>query len=246
MKTIVFDLWGDWAHFKKFYTTASPLSFHFPPITALKGIVGAILGLGKEPPDERFYLSELEGLHCAVQIVRPIKTFRMGYNWIETKKAKYLSRIPEEKGRYQTIIEILKDPHYRIYVAHPDNESLMVKLGDLLNRHKSVYTPYLGISEHLANFRFMEETEATLEQGTAYVPIHSIISIENLQISGQLAVRIEEGHAYQRDRIPVAMNAERMVTRYESVIYEMNGQPISAIPIQYWKLTNGTNIHFFR
>ncbi|NOX36859.1 MAG: type I-B CRISPR-associated protein Cas5 [Calditrichaeota bacterium] len=246
MKTIVFDLWGDWAHFKKFYTTASPLSFHFPPITVLKGILGALLGYDKDPSGEQFYLNKLEGLFSAVQIVNPIKTSRMGYNWIETKKAKFLSRIPSEKGRYQTIIEVLKDPYYRIYVAHPENKPLMDRLKNLLIHHQCIYTPYLGISEHLANFRFVEETEATPTRGNDYTYIHSIISVENLQNNGQLAVQIEEGRAYQRDRIPVAMNAERMVTRYESVIYEMNGNPIKAKPIQYWKLGNGVNLHFFQ
>ncbi|RMG79026.1 MAG: type I-B CRISPR-associated protein Cas5, partial [Bacteroidetes bacterium] len=181
MKTIAFDLWGDWAHFKKFYTTASPLSFHFPPITALKGIIGAILGLGKEKSDDNYYIRELEGLFCAVQILRPIKTFRMGYNWIETKKAKYLSRIPSERGRYQTVIETIKDPCYRIYLAFPNNENLLLRLSNLLRDHQSIYTPFLGISEHLANFRFIDEFEAVQKQKDDYIFIHSVISINNLK-----------------------------------------------------------------
>ncbi len=245
MKTIIFDLWGDWAHFKKFYTTASPLSFHFPPITALKGIVGAILGLGKEKSAPNFYLRELEGLHCAIQILHPIKTFRMGYNWIETKKAKYLSRIPSEKGRYQTVIETIKEPGYRIYLAFPENESLLQKLSQLLQNHQSVYTPYLGISEHLANFNFVDELEAVHKTGSNFIPIHSIISVDNLESNGQLALKIQEGNAYQRDRIPISMNEDRMVTKYESVIYEMNGEPILAIPKFYWELNYGINLHFF-
>ncbi|MFB3896899.1 MAG: CRISPR-associated protein Cas5, partial [bacterium] len=31
MKILVFDIWGDLGHFRKFYTTTSPLSFSFPP-----------------------------------------------------------------------------------------------------------------------------------------------------------------------------------------------------------------------
>ncbi len=246
MKTIVFDVWGDWAHFKKFYTTASPITFHFPPITAVKGLVGAILGLGKEKSDDNFYIRVLDGLMCAVQIKCPIKTFRMGYNWIETKKAKFLSRIPSEKGRYQTVIETVKDPYYRIYLAFPEKESMLTELAGLLRKHKSIYTPYLGISEHLANFRFITETEAQRKQGKTFIPIHTVVSIDHLQGNGELAIQIQEGHAYQRDRIPVAMNAERMVTRYESVIYEMNGKPVFVIPREYWELPDGTNISFFQ
>jgi CRISPR-associated protein Cas5h len=48
VKVIVFDIWGDYGHFKKFHTTASPLTFSFPPPTAVIGIVAAILGIDKE------------------------------------------------------------------------------------------------------------------------------------------------------------------------------------------------------
>ncbi len=245
MKTLVFDLWGDWAHFKKFYTTASPLSFHFPPVTALKGLIGAILGLSKNPSDSRFYGRELQGLRCAVQLVNPVKTFRMGYNWIETKKAKYLSRIPSEKGRYQTIIETIKDPFYRIFVAFPENGELYSQLRHQLERHQTVFTPYLGISEHLANFRFVGEREAENVPAEEIIPLHSVIPIEEILRNGRPAVQIREGMAYQRDRIPVEMNSERMVTRYASVIYEMNGKAIDVQPQKYWRLNDGTHIYFF-
>ncbi len=246
MKTIVFDLWGDWAHFKKFYTTASPLSFHFPPITALKGIIGSILGLSKDKSEANFYLKELEGLYCAIQLMKPVKTFRIGSNWIETKKARYLSRIASEKGRYQTIIELIKDPFYRIYVAHPENNALFEKLAELLKEHKSIYTPYLGITEHIANFKFVEETIAHVRDTDAYTTIHSVISAENLKQDAGPAVQIQEGLAYQRDRIPVSMDEHRMVIRYESVLYEMKAFSVTVKPVQYWELENGSNIHFFR
>ncbi len=28
MKTLIFDIWGDFGHFKKFYTVSSPFLFH--------------------------------------------------------------------------------------------------------------------------------------------------------------------------------------------------------------------------
>lgn len=50
-KMLVFDVWGDYAHFRRFYTTTSPLSFPIPPRTALCGLIGAIIGLEKEGND---------------------------------------------------------------------------------------------------------------------------------------------------------------------------------------------------
>jgi CRISPR-associated protein Cas5h len=44
-KVLVFDIWSDYAHFRRGYTTTSPLTYPFPTRTALTGIVAAILGL---------------------------------------------------------------------------------------------------------------------------------------------------------------------------------------------------------
>jgi len=48
MKVLVFDLFGDFAHFRKYYTTTSPLTFSFPPPPTIAGILGAIYGASKE------------------------------------------------------------------------------------------------------------------------------------------------------------------------------------------------------
>jgi len=38
METLVFDVKGDLGHFRKFYTTSSPLTFSFPPPPTVRGI----------------------------------------------------------------------------------------------------------------------------------------------------------------------------------------------------------------
>ena len=48
MKVLVFDIYGDLAHFRKFYTTSSPLTFPFPPPSTIKGMLGAIIGVDKK------------------------------------------------------------------------------------------------------------------------------------------------------------------------------------------------------
>ncbi|WP_231717005.1 CRISPR-associated protein Cas5 [Desulfosarcina ovata] len=47
-RVLAFKLWGDYGHFRKYYTTTSPLTFEFPPPTSVVGIVSAIIGLDKE------------------------------------------------------------------------------------------------------------------------------------------------------------------------------------------------------
>ena len=48
MKCLVFDIKGDYGHFKKYYTTSSPLTFSIPPRTTVSGMIGALIGLDKE------------------------------------------------------------------------------------------------------------------------------------------------------------------------------------------------------
>lgn len=48
MKVLAFDIWADYAHFRKFYTTTSPLTFSFPPPPTIAGILGAIYGTEKK------------------------------------------------------------------------------------------------------------------------------------------------------------------------------------------------------
>ena len=48
MKIIVFDIKGKFAHFRKFYTNSSSLTYGIPPRTAICGILAAILGLERD------------------------------------------------------------------------------------------------------------------------------------------------------------------------------------------------------
>jgi CRISPR-associated protein Cas5h len=48
MKVLVFDVWGEFGHFRKHYTTTSPLTYSIPPRTAIAGMIAAIEGFGKD------------------------------------------------------------------------------------------------------------------------------------------------------------------------------------------------------
>ncbi len=158
MRIIKFDIWGDYGHFKKFYTTSSPLTFSIPPITAIYGIIGAILGYNKY---EYMDILTNKGIKVAVGIKEPIKKIRMGLNWIETKRAgQFFNAI---RQRTQIKVEFLKNPIYTLWIT--GNGELLDELWSFISNHKSFYTPYLGISECIANFGNPEEIE-----GRSYIP----------------------------------------------------------------------------
>lgn len=232
MKVLVFDVWGEFGHFRKHYTTTSPLTYSFPPRTAIAGMIGAITGLGKEEYLQYFSKDEAS---IAVKIINPVKKTRIAENLIDTKLAPMMSRI---KTRTQIRFEVLKDAKYRIYISHTSDE-LYNKLHQLLQEHKSVYTICLGLSEHIANFEFLGEMEAIRDETDSQVLIDSVIVEKEA-----LKIDFEEGKEYFSETIPIEMDSCREVQEYGKIMFERNAKKIHASVKNLWRLENGECIVF--
>lgn len=232
MRVLVFDIWGEFGHFRKQYTTTSPLTFSIPPRTSIAGMIGAIIGLGKDEYLQYFSKSDAS---IAVRIMRPIKKTRIAENLIDTKSADLMSRI---KNRTQIRFELLKDVKYRIYFSHT-SEEIYNKLYSLLKEHKSVYTLCLGLSEHIANYEFIGEIVGVSEFSDSEKEVHSIILEKEL-----LKINFEEEKEYFSETIPLEMIPEREVTEYGKVLFERNAKSIVANVKNLWRLENGEGIVF--
>lgn len=232
MKVLVFDVWGEFGHFRKHYTTTSPLTYSIPPRTAIAGMIGAIEGFGK---DEYLQHFSKENASIAVKISCPIKKTRIAENLIDTKIAPMMSRI---KTRTQIRFEVLKDVKYRIYFSH-SSEEVYTKLYSMLKEHKSVYTLCLGLSEHIANYEFIGEMEAVSEFSDSEREIHSVIPEKEL-----IKISFEDGKEYFSETIPIEMLPNREVTEYGKILFEKNAKCILANVNNLWRLENGEGIIF--
>lgn len=241
MKVLTFDIFADLAHFRKFYTTTSPLSFSFPPPPTVAGILGSIYGTDKR---NNQYLKLFNLNHCkiAIQILEPIRKIRMGLNLLETKGKNIKIPMSDKKHlRTQIRTEFIKNPKYRIYIYHQDS-NIMDQLCDRVKNHSPFFNVSLGLSQLLANFNFYGLFEAYLSSKNEVVEIITPITIQNL-ISESL--QFEPGKKYFKEKMPILMNPNRVVERYDHVIYEPEGKSILAQVKQYFVLENGTNICFF-
>ncbi|PUU90625.1 CRISPR-associated protein, Cas5h family [Halanaerobium congolense] len=236
-KALVFDIWADYAHFKKYYTTTSPLTFSIPPKTTLYGIVSAILGFSKEE-----YLEYFQEGQCkiAVQIKNPVKKTRINLNLIDTKKAALMAQI---ETRTQIKTEFLKDAKYRIYFMH-QNENLYNDLKEKLKNHKSVYSISLGLSENLANFKYIEEIELKKITENSWQKINTVIRIDKENISKGDIDFSQSNREYFSDKIAVEMKSDRTVTDYAKVLFERSGRSIKANVNQYYKDSNNNSLLF--
>jgi CRISPR-associated protein Cas5h len=239
MKVLVFDLWGDYGHFRKFYTTSSPLTFSFPPPPTIAGILGAVHGSGKDD-----YLRVFSPQKCrlALSIVSPAKKVRMGINHINTKDGFWQPvRKKNHEPRTQIRTEFLKDPCFRIYMAHSD-ESVFNDLCQAVKRHRCVFSVSLGLSELLAGFRFVGICEGEEIRDGASAELLTPVTASNLLDDG---LEIESGRKYFSEKMPIKMNPERVIEDYDNVIYEPDGKAIKAKVKSRFRLDNGGTIAFF-
>lgn len=238
-KCLVFEIRGDWAHFRKIYTTSSPLTYSIPPRTAVAGLIAAILGLDKENYYDYF---SKEKADIAIGIVNPIKKFRIGLNFINTKTAKMFARIKE---RTQVKQEIIKNPHYRIYFSHKDGD-IYKKLRGYLEQSRSVYTPYLGISEYIAWVDYIGEYPIQEIGGFGEIPIHSVIPFhEKFQINFDVSEGEQVGE-YFKEILPNDFESgnKRVVKEFTRVLFERRGKAIRCTPNRFWQVNKGENIIF--
>jgi len=234
-KILAFDVWADYAHFRKFYTTTSPLTFSFPPRTALCGLIAAIVGLEKEENEYLKYFP-FEEAFIGVRILKPIKKVMIAQNLIHTKDAKGPGMNLITK-RTQIRFEFLKWPMFRIYFAYAGKEEKLKNLKQYLIEHKSVYTPVLGLSENIADFKFTGEYDYESKQCSDYVPIQSVIPLG--QVSDDYGTNFDYDAEYFSERHALILSTERVVTKYDDILFERNGRPIEIkLKGNYFELRN--------
>ncbi len=142
---ISFVLCGFMAHFRKFYTNTSALTYPFPPRTTLMGLIAGLLGYRKDE-----YYSELnsENLWLSVRMLTYVRIRTYTVNYLFTKEKKLYENA---KGTQIPVGLVLPSPtariiKYKIYVSTPLKE-LWKKLEKVFLNKTFHWPPYLGITE---------------------------------------------------------------------------------------------------
>ncbi|OED29880.1 type I-B CRISPR-associated protein Cas5b [Methanosphaera sp. WGK6] len=227
MNLVVFDVWGDYAYFRRGYTTTSTISYPFPSRTTIAGFISGILGKER---DSYYDLFQKNNSKIGLKIINPIEKTRINLNYVNTKESIVLFEIKGNGKRTQVPAEFLKNVKYRIYLSLDDDDILNEFYG-LLKEHKSVYTPYLGISECLANFSLVSEDIFSVEPiKEENVHIDSVV----LKNSGKLV--IESGKRYGVIKSPGYMDENRVVSDFLEYYYESNGKSILLDSCEYYKV----------
>lgn len=224
-KLLAFDIWGDYGYFRRGYTTTSTITYPFPSRTSIAGLISSILGIER---DGYYDIFSENNSKIGLRILNPINKINLNFNYINTKASFSLADI-KKNPRVQVQAEFLKDVKYRIYVSLNDKQ-LMEQLFDLLNNHKSIFTPCLGISECLADFKLVYDEFINVKPIYGEnIDINSVILKEN-------KIDIEPGKDYGIIKSPGFMDNERRVLKFLEYYYEKNGKTIKIKNGDYYKI----------
>jgi len=211
LDVLVFDLKGSLAHFRRPDTTATHATYPFITRTALRGLLGAILGL-----EEFLYEEARAGVRLMSPVQKSVQELSMlgkGFlgNWPEFNRP--------------TSIELLVQPHYRIYYTGPRLEELAA----FIRARRSVYHTYLGsafaltVPEWVGVFQGSpREVSPGVALTTAtVVPTHVV---GRLLVDDQAQLSRAGGVLYQ-------YLGGRRFRGTINLLYDMNGGPIRFEPL---------------
>lgn len=240
-KVLVFDISGEYAHFRKFNTTTSPLTYSLPTRPALAGLLGAILGIRREtspnvfpkgvvPVNEVFHPDKA---HIGVRILNKIQKAKIGFNLLDTSKQG--SSFFNIKNRTQIEFEFLKEVSFRIYLQHQE-ETIFKKIYQAIANKNHHFTPYLGLSQCTASIDLVGLFDGeTIQQKGEHIPIVSAVNLSKL--GGEHPIKFSSG-SFTVDTLPNIMLRNRVVEEYAEILIERNANELFVNTESYTQVNN--------
>jgi len=218
MMAVRFRVRGKLAHFRRFYTNSSSLTYPIPPPTVVAGLLGAAMGLGRDE-----YIKTLgDGEYS----IRPMSPWRTIFQTMNLLKVTNPGAVTGSEGHTQVPTQFLvpldfsDNLCFEILFTHAD-ERLVNRAAASLDA--PVYPPYLGVAYCLASFSDIEMVEGTK------------LDRHDGQIYGALRVahldgfpRAREGQRILRDRFPIRLDPSRRIADADDLLLEERGLPLEA------------------
>lgn len=226
-KVLIFDLEGPFAHFRKYYTNSSSLTYLFPPRTVIIGLIAGLLGLPSERHTRNInevYYEKFNKDKCivAVSLRTRVRRIMQTVNYI---RATSLSEIDGSAGGTQIPLEILlsekdndaKEITYRVYFYHTD-ERIYAEFKDRLNQQMFVYPPYMGLTEFLASIKYIDEGKV-LKNEENHVKIDTACKLKEVELDFG-----NDDLQYITEKMPTGFLNDRKPLPTEEYVLEVKGK----------------------
>ena len=185
-----------YGQFRKPYTTTSALTFLCIHPIAVKGLVGAVLGISRSVLHE-----STSNMKVGIRVLSPVRK--------DMQTIKLITMKSEKMFNFPANAEFLRDLEYELFIAW-DSDKLDELETKLVSR-TPVFTPCLGVTEHVAKLDFVDRSDAVAIQGADVVD-----SVVPTQLLGN--VQFSDYDIFIDD-IPVVNNEKREYTKYEKVVF---------------------------
>lgn len=231
---LICDLEGPFAHFRKYYTNSSSLSYAFPPPTTIAGLIAGILGLERDSYYDTF---SSRNFHSTVEILTPVRKIIQTVNYVfvlspsDVNKVKGSTQVPFELvvSKYSNKYKYSKIK-YRLYLTHKDKR-IYNEIKNRLINEAFVYPPYLGVSECLGKLTFAGEVigdEVKIILPGEKIKVDTVCNIDSIE-KGSLGIKLDSGLRYIKEIMPVEFDKSRYLTSSKSYLYEQEGNGIYAV-----------------
>lgn len=238
MKVLMFRLFGDYGHYRPYYTTSSPTTYSMMPPTTMIGLVGSILGLERS---KYYQILSQSNIKVGIGLEAPVRKVSMSTNLINTKGDYWVPTGRNPNGpRTPTRYEYVKNPDYMIYITMED-ESLLDMLAEKVCSHCPVYTVSLGLAGLLGDFEFITYSEASYQEHEDYILMDSAVSLSSLKDIHSF--QLMENTRYCREQYVCSFEGDRVPSSYSDILFSPNQKQILVNIEGYYNL-NGKNFTF--
>jgi CRISPR-associated protein Cas5h len=213
---VVFDLRGSLAHYRRPDTLGTHASYPFIPRTTLRGLIAAVLGL-ESAPEQDPLPSEAR---CGLRLLRPVRAVTQQ---LSLHGKKWIGAGPNESFHRPTTIELIVEPHYRVFYQGP----MADELAGRIQRKQSRFHTYLGSAFCLTFPEGCEVKPAErIPDDAEWITCSTVVPSEAVaQLDAETSRQYARVGGLLREHI-----GGRRFRGTLSVIYEISGHPIRFQP----------------
>ena len=221
MKGFLFDIKGNWAHYRKPETNNNPLTHDFITKTALLGLIGAVLGIERKEMAQLFpQFSEdlLYGVSVKAAVKKESWAFTLRY------VVDFFQKAPKQ-------MEFLKNPENRIALALKGERSATQfnAFQQAIQAQEARFTPVLGLHNCPAELSFVAAGEFRERNGEFVT--QSFIKDHQLDASKLVSTSsFAKGFRLGVERVPTFQDDDfwNPPEKYVRVIYPSEGKEMFA------------------
>ena len=217
-RILSFKLSGKFAHFRKFYTNASSLSYLIPPRTVIIGLLASILKLPRDS-----YYNDFNEDNCKISVSisenTVIKKKMQSMNYLHPKYYDLLTKGKGEVTHSQCKLELLissieKNIEYIIYFGFCEGNKLFSDLEKKIKNNDFGYGVYLGQRQFRASIDYIttyykNKNEVCFLENSKYLDSVCLQENTDIDLDNEVDIVVEQ--------MPIHMKKEESNKKSQSL-----------------------------